>query len=271
MTSVVPETPSAPGFRIPLLVAGFLTGFLSAFFGIGGGVLMVPILGIFFRLPPRTAAGTSLGVVVFIAAAGMAGDLLDPVPAHRPALLAALGILSTSIPAARFAARRASRVPAGLLRRIFAGVLLFGALNLLGLLSLEWGGGWFVYEGGIQPSFLLLPVLGLLVGTLSALLGIGGGVLMVPALALLFRDLPLTRCRATSLLVVVPSAFVGFRTHLGEGTALLSYVRALVPSCLLGAAAGVWTVHRVSGASFRLAFGLLLLGVCVKLLLENRR
>ncbi len=249
-----------------LVAAGLCTGFVAAFFGIGGGVILVPVLTGLFGLDQRKAAGTSLGVVVFVAGAAALGDLVDPAAGHRPALVAALLVLAASIPAARFWGRRAHRLPVRPLRRIFGAVLLFGAANLAGLLPLSAGRGPFVYGDGVGLDLIALPLLGAVVGTLSALLGIGGGVVLVPALAFLYQDLPLTRCRATSLLVVAPSALSGFLAHRSQGTAAIGLSFRLVPACLIGTAAGVAMVHRAAPETFRIAFALLLGSLGAKLL-----
>jgi len=265
-----PETLS--GKRTPLLLAGLLTGFISAFFGIGGGIVLVPMLTLGFRMPPLIAAGTSLGVIMFIAGTGMAGDLINGQPAYQPALLAALLIAPFSVLAARRVVRLAHKVPTVLLRRAFALLLLLGAAKNFGWIGTSGEGmGFLLYREPSLALFLVLPLLGVLVGGIAALLGVGGGVLLVPGLDLLFKDLLLTQCRATSLLIVVPVAFFGYHRHLEQGTAHWRTVRTLVPPCVLGAVLGVLVVHHVSVSGFRVGFGVLLTLVGVKLYLTARR
>ena len=258
--------------RFPLLLAGLFTGFVSAFFGIGGGIVLVPLLTLVFRMPPLVAAGTSLGVIIFIAGTGLTGDLINGNPAYRPALMAALLIAPFSVLSARRVVRLAHKVPTQFLRRAFALLLLVGAAKNFGWIGSSGEGmGLLLYQKPSAAVFIVLPLLGVLVGGVAALLGIGGGVLLVPGLDLLFRDLLLTQCRATSLLIVVPVAFFGYHQHLEQGTAHWNTVRSLVPACILGAILGVLVVHHVSVGGFRVGFGVLLAIVGVKLFLAGRR
>ncbi len=266
----LPDPPM--GKRAPLLFAGLLTGFVSAFFGIGGGIVLVPLLTLVFRMPALVAAGTSLGVIIFIAGTGLTGDLINGEAAYRPALMAALLIAPFSVLSARRVVRLAHKVPTTLLRRAFALLLLVGAAKNFGWIGTTGEGvGLLLYQDPSLAVFIVLPLLGVLVGGVAALLGIGGGVLLVPGLDLLFRDLLLTQCRATSLLIVVPVAFFGYHRHLEQGTAHWKTVRSLVPSCILGAVIGVLVVHHVSVSGFRVGFGALLAIVGVKLFLAGRR
>jgi uncharacterized membrane protein YfcA len=260
------------GKRVPLLFAGLLTGFISAFFGIGGGIVLVPLLTLVFRMAPLVAAGTSLGVIIFIAGTGLTGDLINGELAYRPALMAAMLIAPFSVLAARKVVKIAPKVPTVLLRRAFALLLLIGAAKNFGWIGASGDGtGLLLYRDPSLAVFFVLPLLGILVGGMAALLGVGGGVLLVPGLDLLFRDLLLTQCRATSLLIVVPVAFFGYQRHLEQGTAHWKTVRSLVPPCILGAVLGVLVVHHVSVSGFRVGFGILLAIVGVKLFLAGRR
>jgi len=75
------------------------------------------------------------------------------------------------------------------------------------------------------------------------------------------------QCRATSLLVVAPTAFMGFSRHLAHGTANLDYVRRLAPWCILGSLIGSYVAHSVDTSLFQTLFGAFLLLVAVRLFL----
>jgi len=238
-----------------LLLFGVFTGMVSGFFGIGGGILIVPLLIFGFGLERPLAGGTSLGVVVFVAGTGALFDFVYGDPTARPALMAAALVLPGSILASRFAARFVSRLSTTFLRRLFAAVLLLAGVRLMNLVSLGAGAGGFHYETFDPWLWAVLPLLGVFVGTVSALVGIGGGVLLVPALAFVFADLEIIRCRATSLIVVVPTALSGLIAHLKYGTADLAFVRPLVPACVVGSILGSWLVHEAPPEILRQVFG----------------
>lgn len=64
------ESREAAG-KLPVLLAGLATGFMTGFFGVGGGFLIVPVLTLMLRLPMRLAIGTSLAIIVINSAAGI--------------------------------------------------------------------------------------------------------------------------------------------------------------------------------------------------------
>ncbi|WP_292459405.1 sulfite exporter TauE/SafE family protein [Methanothermococcus sp.] len=59
---------------------GFLTGFISSVFGVGGGIVIVPFLNIFLKFPIRYAIGTSIGMMMIISLSGLIGYLISSSP-----------------------------------------------------------------------------------------------------------------------------------------------------------------------------------------------
>jgi uncharacterized membrane protein YfcA len=86
-------------------------------------------------------------------------------------------------------------------------------------------------------SFILIALIGVLIGILSGMFGIGGGTLMIPLLNLVFR-LPILVATATSLFVIAPTSLSGAWRHVRQGTA---DVRAAVSIGLAGAVASVFS------------------------------
>ncbi len=112
--------------------------------------------------------------------------------------------------------------------------------------------------------------IGFVAGIVAGLLGVGGGVLFVPALVF-FVGLGQHEAEATSLLAIVPVAIVGTirQDHYGNvhrGDALLLGLLSL-----LGAAGGVALANALSGAVLRDAFAGLLLIVAAQLVHGTRR
>ena len=118
--------------------------------------------------------------------------------------------------------------------------------------------------------FIVLSVFGVLVGVLSAVLGVGGGIFMVPALVLI-GDFSQQEAQATSLLVIVPTAAVATWTlqQNGIGDARLAGKLALLG--ILGAAAGAAAALELSGEALRYTFAALLVIVGCKLLADARK
>jgi uncharacterized membrane protein YfcA len=113
-------------------------------------------------------------------------------------------------------------------------------------------------------------VLGFLGGLMGGLLGVGGGILFVPALAI-FQDKPQVEAEATSLLAIVPVAAVAAWRQYGYGNVRVKdglLIGALSP---LGALAGVIVANQVSQRALELAFATLLIGLAARLLWHAAR
>ena len=187
---------------------------------------MVPLLTGWARLDQHSAHGTSLVGVVFT---GLVGRLVYGKGAAvdwQAAVLLALG----AVPATVLAARSSARIPAAVLRRFFGVFLIANAILLQFKDS-------FPVTGLLDGAYaaISLVVLGLLVGGLSGLLGVGGGAVMVPGLAL-GPGFAQQLAQGTSLAAMVPSSAMGAAVH-----ARIGHVRRDVVYPLLGGiAAGSW-------------------------------
>ena len=113
-------------------------------------------------------------------------------------------------------------------------------------------------------EYVAAATLGLAGGVVGGLLGVGGGVLFVPALAI-FLDEPQIRAEATSLLAIVPVALAGAWRQRGYGNIRVRegiLVGALAP---LGVAAGVVVANAVAQRTLEIAFAILLVFVAAQL------
>jgi uncharacterized membrane protein YfcA len=99
----------------------------------------------------------------------------------------------------------------------------------------------------------LTVLVGVVIGTLTGFLGVGGGFLVVPALVLL-TGMPMKRAVGTSLLVIALNSAAGLVGHLGEGALDLGQTAAFTVAALLGALAGQRLAARWSAARLRRSF-----------------
>jgi uncharacterized membrane protein YfcA len=240
---------------------GVLAGFLSGLFGVGGGILIVPGLVLLLRMDQRRAHGTSLAAIVPIALAGVAGyALADAVDWAAGALLiigAATGAL--------IGTRALRTISETWLRGLFAVFLLLAAARLFFPFAEAIGRGPLDAAGVVG-----LIGLGLVSGGVAGLLGVGGGIVIVPALVLLF-SVPDAVAKGTSLLVIIPTALVG----------TISNVRFTIANLSVAAVVGVVGVVSAFGASqlstalpprlSRILFAVLLVAVAAQLLVRLRR
>jgi uncharacterized membrane protein YfcA len=178
--------------------AGLLAGFLSGFFGIGGGTVIVPVL-VAFGFTQRSAAATSLVAILPAAVVGVIAYLLSGAVHYPVAILLACGVIA----GAQIGTKLLVVLPEKVLRWAFVVCLaVMGAQQ-------------FLLEPSRSIEFTLnlplgigLVALGVLTGILSGLLGIGGGIVVVPFLTFVFHTSDLT-ARGTSLLMMIPGTISG--------------------------------------------------------------
>jgi uncharacterized membrane protein YfcA len=235
---------SASGEKVPLVAAGLLAGLLAGLFGVGGGILLVPAFVLLLGMNQRLAHGTSLVAIGPIAVAGLAGYGLHgevDVPAAVSISVGAMG-------GALAGTRLLGILPRRVLRLAFAATLLVTAVSL------------FLHVSAHGHRVALTPLLvlglfsaGLLSGTAAGLLGVGGGIVIVPVLVLLF-GLDATLAKGTSLATVIPAAVVGTVSNLRQHNADLRSGLVAGFSGTVGAIGGAelaqWIPERFSVALF---------------------
>jgi uncharacterized membrane protein YfcA len=258
---------TGPGRRAALLALGFLAGFSSALFGIGGGLVMVPALTLFFHVPIKRAVGTSLAAIILVSATGVAAQLADEPQNVR--LVPALALVAGSVLGAQLGARAVAWLPARALSRLFACFIILAALKMLGLILGGTASGTLVLDrpGGIE--ILLLLGIGCGAGVTSSLFGIGGGLVIVPALKFLSADIPLHAAIATSLLTIVPTSIVGTFLHRRLDQVDLAIARLMVPLAFVGSVAGVLVANRTGEITLSRVFGAFLLVAAAWMLLRR--
>lgn len=121
-------------------------------------------------------------------------------------------------------------------------------------------------EAGVQRPIILLGAVGAAAGVLSGLFGVGGGILMVPAMVVLLA-FGQARAQATSLAAIVPIAAVGALIFGRADSVDLVAALLLSAGSLLGVQAGARLMHRLSDERLTLIFGIFLVIVALTMLL----
>lgn len=238
---------------------GLFAGCFSGLLGVGGGVLMVPAMVFWLSFTQHRAHGTSLAVILFIACAGIAQYL----HAGNMHWGAAAGLAVGGITGAALGARFARRVPGYLLRRYFGIFIMLVAARMLYDVIIGMQGHTLATAPSMSVTFttgtaLLLLGIGLATGIVSGLLGVGGGIIMVPAMVLLL-GFAQKLAQGISLAVIIPTAISGAFVHYRQGNIRPRDVALLGLGGVPGALLGAWGATRVDALVLRLTFALLLL------------
>ncbi len=116
--------------------------------------------------------------------------------------------------------------------------------------------------------FLIAAMIGLVSGVTSGLFGVGGGIVMVPAMVLLLsppiRDIK--QAIGTSLVVIIPTALMGSWKHAQQGNIDWRTAVALAPLAVAGSYLGAWLTTYIHADNLKRAFGGFIILVGAKLL-----
>lgn len=178
---------------------GLIGGFLSGSFGVGGGIVMVPLLIWLTGMDQRRASATSLAAILPSVLIGSIGYL-----AHNEVdLVAAVALGAGTVPGALIGTRLLRVLPLAALRWGFVLLLVVIAVRLI-LVETDRGG-----DVAMTPlTIVLLVLVGVFTGIASGLFGVGGGVIMVPVLVAGFGAGDLV-AKGTSLVAMIASSAVG--------------------------------------------------------------
>ncbi len=242
------------------VLAGLVAGVAGGLFGVGGGVVLIPILTGFFHLTQHQAHGTSLGA---IGATAVASLLVYGAHSNVAWGTAAL-VAATSVLTARYGARLAARTPTRELRRAFALFLVLVALRLLWKAP---AGSGTPFHGSLSTVLFDLA-LGAAVGLLAGFMGVGGGILAVPAFTLVL-GMPQPLAQGTSLAVILVTAPAGAIEHYRHRNVVLPLLPWLAIGGAAGGPAASWLAHRLPQAILARGFAAFLLVNAVQLWLRS--
>lgn len=256
-----------------LLVTGAFVGFTSGLLGVGGGFIMVPIqfflltlIGIVPSTALRVAFATSLAVILPTALNGAWGHWRRGAVQIKPAIILGVSGLFGGI----LGALTASYASVGILSFVFGIVALFSAFWMVGFKYSESGEKQF-------HSRFSYSIWGCVGGYLSGLLGIGGGVVMVPILNILLK-FPIHKAIGTSMAFIAFASAGGIITYLCTGifaTGLPQYsigyinivqLVALTVTSIPMSHVGVKAAHRLPEKKLRYLFIILLIYIALKMM-----
>ncbi len=268
-----------------LIGLGGIVGLMSGMFGVGGGFLITPLL-FFIGIPPAIAVATGANQVVASSVSGVLGHVKQRnVDFRMGTVLLIGGLVGSAIGVALF----------NLLRRLgqvelvvqISYVVLLGAVGSMmlaeslramrrtrrGIRTTRRHHGWIhalPFKMKFRISGLYLSVLppltvGLLVGILSAMMGVGGGFIMVPAMIYLL-GMPTKVVIGTSLFqITFVTAFTTVMHAVSYNTVDVMLAVLLIVGGVVGAQIGANLGARLRAEQLRILLALVVLAVCAKL------
>ncbi len=262
------------GFEIGILIAtGFFAGIFGTLIGIGGGIVFVPVFLLVFHFTPQEAVGTSLVAVFANALSGSISYLRQ----KRVDITSGWKFSLATLPGAFLGAWLTSLTGNAL-------VIIFGfTMTILAIFTLFSRFHYRTSQNKVQtrtiidahgevfrysPKTGMGIVISFFVGVISGLLGIGGGVIHVPALIGLL-GFPAHIATATSHFVLAISAFGGGISHFVLGNIVILPAIIVAVSAIPGAQIGAAISRRVTSHIITRLLALALVMVGVRLILKG--
>ena len=225
--------------EIILILVGVLVGTLSGFFGIGGGMILIPIL-MFLGIDIKTAIGISIVQMVF---SSIYGSYLNH---KKGSLIVGEGIWVGvgGFIGGFFGAYVSNMISATVLEYLFLGLLIFALFRLFSAKTND--------EDTVKSlNAMVLFSVGLLIGVFAIALGVGGSILLTPILAG-FLHYPIKKAVSAGLFFVAFSSIAGLASHLSAGTIDLEKGLYVAFASLLGVFIGIWLKDQVSSSKHKM-------------------
>lgn len=236
------------------LALGILVGLLGALLGIGGGMVIVPLLVFAWDYEPQLAIGTSVLVVLMNAVSGTWGYIRQ----KKVCVDAALKFAVATVPGAFLGSYVAEYLQGRLFYLVFGAFFVLAAVNMYRKASKNAAGK----TAGEVPevyNWQLGVLCSVGVGFLASILGIGGGIVHVPFMVYVL-NFPVHVAIATSTCILAVSSLAGLVSHAMLGHIVWSSGLAIGAGAFVGAQGGVALAQRLqSGILMKLASVLVLI------------
>lgn len=253
-------------------LVSILIGISLGLIGSGGSILTVPLLVYFFQVSPLLATTYSLAIVGLSSIAGVISrikqKLVDIKTIFIFGIPSIIGVFSSrkfilpAIPEQMYGG------PHFMLTKDHFIMLFFATLMLLAALSMIIGKNKEEHEGVLPVYGLSLMLVGFCEGSLTGIVGAGGGFLIIPALVLLAK-LPMKRAIATSLVIISIKSLVGFTGDLLHTSVDWSFLSKIILLATAGIITGNYLNKKMEGAKLKKGFGFFVLAMAIIIFIEQ--
>ncbi|MFX0184307.1 MAG: sulfite exporter TauE/SafE family protein [Candidatus Hodarchaeota archaeon] len=242
-------------------IFAFFVGIISSALGVGGGFITTPSL-ILMGIDEAYAIGTVLFMIIFIALSSTIAYARQPrIIEYRTGLLIAITTAIGAIIGSTVSSILATEAP-DIFRMLFALCLLPIAIKMIVFPKEEKKGSYMSLEiehdkeviFGFESRELLSTLFGFIAGFSSGLLGIGGGVVMVPILVIVGK-VPMHKAVATSMFIMIFTSMAGAAVKISRGQIHPDLAFFLIIGIIIGAQIGPLIIQKINTKQLQQIFG----------------
>lgn len=244
-----------------VLALGAALGFFGGLFGIGGGIIAVPLFIIGFGMDQALAQGTALVLMVPNLLIGWWRYNQH----HKLPWLAVLAIGGTATLTTWLTAKVAVQLDQDILHWLFNLFILAVGLRML---LLRKDPSALAGLSGDKPRTVAMPLVGALGGTSMGLLGMGGGLVATPLLTTVFKHTQ-TTAQALSLALVAPSSVMALSTYANAHRVNWELGLPLAFGGLFTVSAGVAIAHHLPEKALRRSFAVVMIVAACWLIVQT--
>ena len=240
---------------LSFLIVGVFVGVLGSLLGIGGGVVIVPLLVFYWGYEPQVAIGTSVLVVLLNSISGTLGYMRK----KQVCVDAAIKFAIATVPGAFLGSYAAEFLQGRLFYTVFGLFFLGVAYNMFTKATKKDGTSGANAQVPEHYSWQLGVLCSVFVGFLASILGIGGGIVHVPFMAYILQ-FPVHVAIATSTCILAVSSLSGMLSHAFLGHIVWTTGLGIGVGAFIGAQMGVQIAQKLK-SSYLLKFSSVL--VCI--------
>lgn len=239
------------------ILCGLSAGLLGGYLGLGGGIVMVPFLTVALGLDIKTAVPVSVTAIVVNSFSAsneyLKKGMVDLELVVMLAIFMVIGNISGSL--------LSEYIPSQYTQLLLTILLVYTAFSML---KGKKAGERLSYADDRNKYLFITTFLALVTGTLAGLVGIGGGVILVPVMYLII-GLPLTTARGTSLLMVGFSSAAACGVYFLKGQIDFEIVSGVIAGIIIGGKLGGYLGTMAKPMVVKILFLIIMLYLAFKL------
>jgi uncharacterized membrane protein YfcA len=243
-------------YNLLLMLLGVIVGFLNASLGLGGGLIVIPFLVVLLKTDLKESMLLSLTTIVVTSTISLITHSI--MNFENIMFQTALYMIPGTIVGSKIGAYLSTKIRTKVLTKVFAIIIIISGAKVVGVFDFS----------SIETSSLALyyyPIAGLVIGTIAALFGIGGGILIVP-FVMFATDFSMSQIVPTSIAVILPTTLVSSYFRLKYQKLNTQKLKYIVSTVVIGSMLGAYFNNHMPEQMIKIMVGIIIVISAMKML-----